>query len=51
MPKNLRTVSRALLSVSDKKGLVEFASGLHALGIALVSTGGTSKAIAAAGLP
>ena len=51
MPKDLRTVSRALLSVSDKSGLVEFAAGLHALGIALVSTGGTSKAIAAAGLP
>lgn len=51
MPKDLRKVSRALLSVSDKTGLVEFAAGLHTLGIALVSTGGTSKAIAAAGLP
>ena len=51
MPNDLRTVKRALLSVSDKTGLVEFASGLHALGIALVSTGGTSKVIAAAGLP
>lgn len=51
MPKDLRIVSRALLSVSDKTGLVEFALGLNALGIALVSTGGTSKVIAAAGLP
>ena len=34
MPKDLRKVSRALLSVSDKTGLVEFAAGLHTLGIA-----------------
>ena len=42
---------RALLSVSDKTGLVEFARGLAAYGVELVSTGGTAKAIAAAGLP
>ena len=41
---------RALLSVSDKTGLVEFASGLAALGCTLISTGGTSKALQAAGL-
>ena len=41
---------RALLSVSDKSGLVEFATGLHALGHELVSTGGTAKALRAAGL-
>ncbi len=35
-------VRRALLSVSDKTGLVDFAHGLDALGIALVSTGGTA---------
>jgi phosphoribosylaminoimidazolecarboxamide formyltransferase/IMP cyclohydrolase len=42
---------RAILSVYDKNGLVEFARGLAALGVELVSTGGTAKAIAAAGLP
>ncbi|MBY0256155.1 MAG: bifunctional phosphoribosylaminoimidazolecarboxamide formyltransferase/IMP cyclohydrolase, partial [Methylobacterium sp.] len=43
-------VTRALLSVSDKAGLVEFATALDRLGIALVSTGGTHKALRAAGL-
>jgi phosphoribosylaminoimidazolecarboxamide formyltransferase/IMP cyclohydrolase len=42
---------RAILSVSDKTGLVDFARGLSALGVELVSTGGTAKALAAAGLP
>src|SRR3954468_7038120 len=42
---------RALLSVSDKTGLGEFATGLTHRGFELVSTGGTAKAIAAAGLP
>ena len=41
---------RALLSVSDKSGLVEFASGLATLGWSLISTGGTAKALRAAGL-
>jgi phosphoribosylaminoimidazolecarboxamide formyltransferase/IMP cyclohydrolase len=41
---------RALLSVSDKSGLVDFAKGLVELGYDLVSTGGTSKAMRAAGL-
>ncbi len=41
----------ALLSVSDKTGIVEFAQGLHALGIKLLSTGGTAKLLAEAGLP
>src|SRR5229473_1646447 len=44
-----RRVTRALLSVSDKSGLIEFARALAAHGIDLVSTGGTAKAIAAAG--
>ncbi|MGU3407194.1 bifunctional phosphoribosylaminoimidazolecarboxamide formyltransferase/IMP cyclohydrolase [Methylobacterium brachiatum] len=44
-------VSRALLSVSDKTGLVEFARALDARGIALVSTGGTHRALQEAGLP
>ena len=42
---------RAILSVSDKTGLVEFARGLVGLGVELVSTGGTATALAAAGLP
>ena len=50
MPTDLRRVARALLSVSDKTGLVDFARGLAAHGVALVSTGGTHKALSAAGL-
>jgi phosphoribosylaminoimidazolecarboxamide formyltransferase / IMP cyclohydrolase len=42
---------RALLSVSDKTGLIPFGSGLTARNFELVSTGGTARAIAAAGLP
>ena len=41
----------ALLSVSDKTGIVEFARALHALGIKLLSTGGTAKLLAEQGLP
>jgi phosphoribosylaminoimidazolecarboxamide formyltransferase/IMP cyclohydrolase len=44
-------IRRALLSVSDKTGLAEFARGLTELGIELVSTGGTARALAEAGLP
>jgi len=44
-------IKRALLSVSDKTGLVEFARGLNDLGIELVSTGGTAKSLTEAGLP
>ena len=44
-------VRRALLSVSDKSGLVELAQRLHALGIELLSTGGTAATLTAAGLP
>src|ERR1700755_1474746 len=47
---DLRRITRALLSVSDKSGLIEFARALVGHGIALVSTGGTAKAIADAGL-
>ncbi len=43
-------VRRALLSVSDKSGLVELAQGLAAAGVELISTGGTAKTLAAAGL-
>ena len=42
---------RALLSVSDKSGLAEFAAGLVRLGFELVSTGGTARALRTAGLP
>ena len=42
---------RALISVSDKTGLIEFATGLHALGYEIVSTGGTQSAISKAGIP
>ena len=42
---------RALLSVSDKRGLVPFASGLVELGFELVSTGGTAATLRSAGLP
>ena len=44
-------ITRALLSVSDKTGLAEFARQLHELGVELLSTGGTSKALRDAGLP
>ncbi len=47
---DLQPVRRALLSVSDKTGLVEFATSLAARGIELVSTGGTAKALREAGL-
>src|SRR6476620_2343226 len=42
---------RAILSVSDKDGLVDLGRGLVALGVDLGSTGGTANALAAAGLP
>jgi phosphoribosylaminoimidazolecarboxamide formyltransferase/IMP cyclohydrolase len=41
----------ALLSVSDKTGIVEFARALHAAGVKLLSTGGTAKLLAASHLP
>ena len=43
-------IRRALLSVSDKSGLVDFAKGLARHGVALISTGGTAKALREAGL-
>ncbi|HEY1258612.1 MAG TPA: bifunctional phosphoribosylaminoimidazolecarboxamide formyltransferase/IMP cyclohydrolase [Stellaceae bacterium] len=44
-------VRRALISVSDKTGLAGFAAGLAARGVTLVSTGGSARELAAAGLP
>jgi phosphoribosylaminoimidazolecarboxamide formyltransferase/IMP cyclohydrolase len=46
----LKAVQRALLSVTDKTGLVEFAAVLAEMGVELVSTGGTAKALREAGL-
>lgn len=48
---DLVRIRTALLSVSDKTGIVEFARGLHERGVRLLSTGGTHKALAAEGLP
>ncbi len=48
---DLKAVRRALLSVTDKTGLVEFAEVLAGFGVELVSTGGTAKALRDAGLP
>ena len=50
MPSDLKRVTRALLSVSDKAGLVPFARALAERGVALVSTGGTRRALAETGL-
>ncbi|QGM99512.1 bifunctional phosphoribosylaminoimidazolecarboxamide formyltransferase/IMP cyclohydrolase [Methylocystis parvus] len=50
MPVDQRKVARALLSVSDKTGLVDFARALAGHGVELVSTGGTRKALSEAGL-
>lgn len=47
----LGKVKRALLSVSNKEGIVEFAKGLNELGIILISTGGTAARLVEAGLP
>src|ERR1700759_1892396 len=45
-----RKISRALISVSDKTGLIDFAKGLAAHDVMLISTGGTAKALRDAGL-
>ena len=50
MASHPRRITRALLSVSDKAGLVDFATALAGFGIELVSTGGTAKALKEAGL-
>jgi phosphoribosylaminoimidazolecarboxamide formyltransferase / IMP cyclohydrolase len=49
MANNLARIGRALISVSDKSGLIELAAALAARGVELVSTGGTAKALANAG--
>jgi len=47
---DLQPVRRALISVSDKTGLVDIARGLGALGVSLISTGGTARTLREAGL-
>lgn len=47
----MKKVTRALLSVSDKTGIVEFAQGLVALGVEILSTGGTRRQLEEAGVP
>lgn len=47
----MNTIKRALLSVSDKTGVLELAQDLNRLGVELLSTGGTAKLLSEAGLP
>ncbi|MDT5294687.1 MAG: phosphoribosylaminoimidazolecarboxamide formyltransferase / cyclohydrolase [Acidobacteriota bacterium] len=49
-PEGLRHIRRALLSVSDKTGLIDFARALRGFGVEILSTGGTAKALREAGL-
>jgi phosphoribosylaminoimidazolecarboxamide formyltransferase / IMP cyclohydrolase len=51
MPSELRRITRALISVSDKTGLLAFARALVERNVVLLSTGGTCKALSDAGLP
>src|SRR5579875_2348344 len=44
-------IQRALVSVTDKSGIVDFARALHELGVEIISTGGTAKAMEQAGVP
>ncbi|MGH7310979.1 MAG: bifunctional phosphoribosylaminoimidazolecarboxamide formyltransferase/IMP cyclohydrolase, partial [Candidatus Rokuibacteriota bacterium] len=45
------SVARALISVHDKTGIVDFARGLHTLGVQVLSTGGTARLLREAGIP
>ncbi len=45
------TIKRALISVSDKTGIIEFAQALHKLGVEIISTGGTAKTLAEHEIP
>ncbi len=51
VPSGVKRIRRALLSVTDKTGLVEFAQVLAGFGVELISTGGTARALREAGLP
>ena len=46
----LRKISRALISVSDKTGVVDFARSLAEMGVKIISTGGTARTLREAGL-
>ena len=46
----MAAIKRALISVTDKSGIVDFARGLRDLGVEIVSTGGTARAIQEAGI-
>ena len=47
----MHSIARALISVSDKTGIVEFAEALHELGVEIISTGGTATRLRDAGVP
>src|SRR5512145_3351613 len=47
----MAAIKQALISVSDKSGILEFAKGLHAQGVKILSTGGTAKLLADNGVP
>ena len=47
----MKKIQRAIISVTDKTGVVDFAKSLSELGIAVLSTGGTAKAIRGGGVP
>ncbi|MBL0037574.1 MAG: bifunctional phosphoribosylaminoimidazolecarboxamide formyltransferase/IMP cyclohydrolase [Nitrosomonadales bacterium] len=47
----MAAIKQALISVSDKTGVLEFAKGLHQLGVTILSTGGTAKMLADKGIP
>ncbi|MDX1528731.1 MAG: bifunctional phosphoribosylaminoimidazolecarboxamide formyltransferase/IMP cyclohydrolase, partial [Gammaproteobacteria bacterium] len=47
----MSAVTRALVSVSDKTGIVEFASRLNKLGVEILSTGGTARLLSENGVP
>ena len=47
----MNKITRALISVSDKSGVAEFAQALHARGIEILSTGGTASLLADKGIP
>ena len=51
MATKVAKISRALISVSDKTGVVDFARRLSQLGLEILSTGGTAKALGTAGVP
>ena len=47
----MKPIERALISVYDKSGVVEFARGLAAMKVEILSTGGTAKLLASSGIP